>query len=379
MVHIGLNAHLLARQAGYRTAGIHGYIYGLLAHLRRNTPADWRLTALVGAGSAAQFDGVTVRPARWDTEPPLRRILWEQVAQPAQLREFDLYHALAFVSPLVLPVPSIVTVYDLSFLHYPQVLSPARRLYLRLFTALSCRRARRVIAISHSTARDLNDSLGISPAKIDVAAPGYDAARYRPLPPEQVTAFRQQKGLPPRFWLFVGTLEPRKNLPMLLAAYAALPRGERLPLVIGGGKGWDYAAVFAAVERYNLSDDVTFPGFIPVEDLPLWYNSAEVFVYPSVFEGFGLPVLEAMACGTPVIVSDVSSLPEVAGSAGLRLPPDDFNAWADALRRARGDADWREAARQQGFREAARYTWDDTARQTAMSYQTALDRDLEYP
>lgn len=377
MVKIGLNAHLLSRQAGYRTAGIHGYIYGLLSHLHQNAPDDWRFTALVGAGSEARFDGLNMRPSRWDTESPIRRILWEQLAQPGLLGDFDLYHALAFVSPLALRLPSVVTVYDLSFIHYPQVLSASRRLYLRLFTALSCRRARRVIAISHSTARDLHVSLGISGDKIDVAAPGYDTARYKPLPPEQAAAFRQQKGLPPRFWLFLGTLEPRKNLPTLLKAYAALPRGERLPLVLGGGKGWQYDAIFATIERHDLSGDVRLPGFIPADELPLWYNSAESFIYPSVFEGFGLPVLEAMACGTPVIVSDISSLPEVAGTAGMRLPPHDIDAWTDALRRALVDADWREAARQQGFREAARYTWDDTARATLTSYRRALLEQTE--
>jgi glycosyltransferase involved in cell wall biosynthesis len=227
--------------------------------------------------------------------------------------------ALAFVSPLVLRKPSLVTVYDLSFIHYPQVLSAARRWYLRLFTTLSCRRARRVITISHATARDLHESLGISPDKIDVAACGYDHARYQPLPSEEVEAFRVKRGLPERFWFFLGTLEPRKNLATLLDAYARLPGTERLPLILAGGKGWQYADIFERITRYGLEDQVRLPGFVPAEDLPLWYNSAEVFIYPSVFEGFGLPVLEAMACGAPVIVSDASSLPEVAGSAGLLI------------------------------------------------------------
>jgi glycosyltransferase involved in cell wall biosynthesis len=372
MVHIGLNAHLLAGDAGYRSAGIHGYIWHTLAHLRAAAPEDWRFTALVGAGNADSFNGLDMRRARWNTASPLRRIAWEQMVQPWLLRGFDLYHALAFVSPLVLPVPSVVTVYDLSFIHYPQVLPASRRLYLRLFTALSCRRARRVIAISHSTAHDLTAQLGIPPEKISVAAPGYDAARCRPLPPEQVAAFRRDKGLPERFWLFVGTLEPRKNLPLLLEAYAALPRGERLPLVLAGGKGWGCQAIFEAIERYHLAGEVSLPGFLPVEDLPLWYNSAEAFIYPSVFEGFGLPVLEAMACGTPVLTSNVSSLPEVAGQAGMCLPPHDAAAWTDGLRRVFADARWREAAREQGFHEAARYSWLETARQTIFCYQQAL-------
>lgn len=371
-MHIGLNAHLLSGQAGYRSAGIHGYIYNLLAHLPAAAPSDWRFTALVGRDNPHRFEGITSRYSRWSTESPLRRIIWEQLAQPWQLGSFDLYHALAFVSPVLVNPPAVVTVYDLSFIHYLEVLSPARRLYLRLFTALSCRRARRVIAISHSTARDVAETLNIASQKIDVAACGYDAARYKPLPPAEVEAFRQRKSLPERFWLFVGTLEPRKNLVTLLDAYASLPRADRLPLVLAGGRGWQYDDIFDRVERHQLSGDVFFPGFIPTEDLPLWYNSAETFLYPSVFEGFGLPVLEAMACARPVIVSDASSLPEVVGDAGLKVPPRSVDAWAECLRRAAFDVDWRQQSAWQAIVEAARYSWRETARSTINSYQQAL-------
>ncbi len=376
MTHIGLNAHLLSGKAGYRSAGIHGYIYGTLSHLPAAAPDDWRFTVMVGAENAARFDGLTMRRARFNTEPPLRRILWEQLAQPAQLGGFDLYHGMAFVSPLLLAKASVVTVYDLSFLHYPQVLSASRRLYLRLFTALSCRRARRVIAISHSTARDVAQSLNIPPECIDVAAPGYDSATYHPLPPAEIRLFKAAKNLPERFWLFLGTLEPRKNLITLIEAYAALPENERLPLYLAGGKGWDYADIFAAVERYKLVNNIQFPGYLAVEDLPFWYNSAEAFIYPSVFEGFGLPALEAMACGTPVIVSDVSSLPEVVGEAGMRLSPHDVSAWTTALRRAYADDDWRTQASQRGLIEATRYRWSETARSTVESYQRALSSTI---
>lgn len=373
MTHIGLNAHLLSGQAGYRSAGIHGYIYNTLLHLPQAAPEDWRFTVMVGAQVQAALDGLTVRRSRWNTESPYRRIVWEQAAQPWQLGGFDLYHAMTFVSPLLLARPSVVTVYDLSFIHYPALLSPTRRLYLRLLTSLSCQRARRVIAISQSTARDLTDSLGIPPEKIDVALPGYNTTAYRPLPPEQVDAFRQRLNLPERFWLFLGTLEPRKNLVTLLEAYAALPRSERLPLILAGGKGWDYDPIFAAVERLSLSDSVRFPGFVPVEDLPLWYNSAEVFIYPSVFEGFGLPVLEALACGTPVIVSNASSLPEVAGESGLLIPPQDTVAWTQALQRAAVDADWREQAGLAGQAWASHFSWAAAARSTVASYRQALN------
>jgi glycosyltransferase involved in cell wall biosynthesis len=342
----------------------------LLHHLPGVIPADWHLTALVGAANRMDFEGIEVRRSRMDTSSPLRRIVWEQFAQSFGLGEFDLYHALAFVAPVMLRTPSVVTVYDLSFVHYPQVLSPARRLYLRWFTGMTCRRARRVIAISHSTAQDIAQTLRIPAHKIDLAAPGYDPTAFRPLSAEVIAAFRRKKGLPERFWLFIGTLEPRKNLVTLLEAYAALPPDERLPLIMGGGKGWDYDAIFETVAQYKLN--VQFPGFIASDELPFWYNCADVFLFPSLFEGFGLPVLEAMACGTPVIVSEASSLPEVAGTAGMCLPPHDVEAWSTALRRAASDEEWRQSAREQGYIEAARYSWMETATQTVESYRRAL-------
>jgi len=370
-MHIGLNAHLLSGAPGYRSAGIHQYIDRLLGHLAAAAP-EWRFTALVGRRNRRAYSGIEMRRSVWDTEAPLRRLLWEQFAQPWALGEFDLYHALAFAGPVILRAPMVVTVYDLSFIHYPQYLPASRRFYLRLFTGLTCRRARQVLTISESTARDVMATFGLPPERIAVTWCGHDADRYHPLPPEDIAAFKRARGLPERFWLYIGTLEPRKNLTTLFEAYAALPRSKRLPLLIGGGKGWQYDSIFATVERLGLSREVEFKGFLPTEELPLWYNSAELFVYPSLFEGFGLPVLEAMACGTPVIVSAASSLPEVAGDAGLTVPPLDVDAWRAALARAAGDADWRSEARDRGLERAACFTWARTAEQTIAAYRRAM-------
>lgn len=372
MVHIGLNAHLLSSRPGYRAAGIHNVIHQLLSHMPALAPAGWHFTALVSKANRARYAGVQMRRASLDTEAPLKRIVWEQVMQPGQLREFDLYHAMAFVAPLHVPPPMVVTVYDLTFMRYPQRLSRARRLYLRNFTERTCRRARRITAISHSTKRDLVELLGINADKIDVTPLGYDRSVYRVRPAEEVAAFKREKGLPERFWLYLGTLEPRKNLLTLVHAYASLPEQDRLPLVLAGGKGWMTADLFAAIERYGLSDDISLPGFVPTDEIALWYNGAELFVYPSVFEGFGLPVLEAMACGTPVITSNVSSLPEVAEGAGLCLEPHDVSVWAQALQQAKHDADWRSAARERGLQRAQGFSWEATAQLTLNSYRRAL-------
>lgn len=369
---IGLNAHLLSNQAGYRSAGIHGYIHNILAHVPSLAPDNWKFTAMVGGMNPTQFNDVTMRQAKLDTESPLKRIIWEQALQPSQLGEFDLYHAMAFVAPVLLNTPTIVTVYDLTFMRYPERLTTARRLYLRMFTALTCRRAKRILAISQSTADDLVNLLDIPADKIDVTPLGYDTEQFRPLPNAEINAFRTLHNLPERFWLFVGTLEPRKNLVTLLNAYAQLPESERLPLILGGGTGWMVDDIFATIEKHNLSNHVTHIGFIPTADLPLWYNSAETFLYPSVFEGFGLPVLEAMACGTPIITSNVSSLPEVAGEVGMTLTPDNVEVWVQALQEAFHNREWREQASQQGLQRAQQFTWEQTAKLTIDSYRKSM-------
>ncbi len=378
--HIALNAHLLTAQSGYRSAGINGYIANVLRALPEADLA-LRYTLFVGAQAhPPAHPRVQVRCSSWDTGAPPRRIVWEQLAQPlALLRERPaLVHALAFVAPVLTPIPSVVTVYDLSFVHYPERLPAARRLYLRLLTRWSCARARRVIAISRSTARDLAQTFGLSPAKIDVALPGV-GAHFAPQPAEAVAAFRARRGLPERFLLFVGTLEPRKNLPVLLRAYAQLPARDRaeVHLVLAGARGWMADEIFATLERLDLGESVHLTGYVPAEDLPLWYSAAQALVYPSVFEGFGLPVLEALACGTPALVADASSLPEALGGGGLRLPPHDVSAWHDALVRAIHDPDWRAEARAHGLQHAARFSWARTAAQTVASYRRALGEVVE--
>lgn len=372
---IGMNAHLLTgHEGGYRAAGIHGYIYHSLKHLSQVAPADWEFTAMVGSKNGHHFDGIRMQHALLNTESPMRRIVWEQVLQPFQLGRYDLYHSWAFVKPVLHPpLPTVVTVYDLSFIHYPQMLSCSRRAYLQTMTRYACRRSTRVMTISESTARDVVANYGIDPSKVDVAPCGTDFSIFRPLHAERLIQFRKKKNLPDVFWLFIGTLEPRKNLPTLLKAYAQLTPENRPLLVIGGGKGWDYEDIFTTVETLGLSNSVRFIGYVPSQELALWYNSASLFVYPSLYEGFGLPVLEAMACGTAVVVAESSSLTEVVeGSDGLCVPPLDVSAWQSALEYARDHEEWRVRAVESGLTVAKRYSWEHTAQAILASYQKAL-------
>lgn len=370
--HIGINAHLLSEQAGYRRAGIHGYIANTLRCLPDADP-DLRYTVFVREGTPEATDRMQVRRSRLPTGWPPARILWEQAALPWQLGGLDLLHGMAFVTPVLSRCPTVVTIYDLSFVRYPDRLSTARRLYLQRLTGYSARRARRVIAISESTARDVEMLLGVPRARIDVAVPGVQE-RFQPLPAAVVAAFRERQGLPTRFLLYLGTLEPRKNLTVLLYAYARLPEALRreAPLILVGGKGWGLNELRATIVHLGLEEHVRLEGYAPDDDLPLWYNAATAFVYPSVYEGWGMPVVEALACGTPVIVSAASSLPEAAGDGGLALPPYDIDGWAQALERALTDAGWRAAAAERGLVHAAACTWEQTARVHAACYRRAL-------
>ena len=371
-MRIALNAQLLSHGPGYRAAGIHGYISNLLRHLPREMPESWRLLAHVGRENSATFDGVRMARASLDTRSAWRRIYWEQAVQPRELRHVDLHHAMAFVAPFVLPAPMVVTVYDLSFIRFPSRMSLGRRAYLRAMTALTCKRARRVMAISQSTADDLHELLGVPKSKIDVTPLGYDKALFYPRQPAELEHFRRKQGLPERFWLFVGTLEPRKNLMLLLEAYRLLEKSQRLPLILAGGVGWRGEQIITAIDELGLSDSVRHVGFVPTADLPLWYNCAEVFLFPSIYEGFGLPVLEAMACGTPVLASDASSLPEVVDQGGLCIEPDDLVRWAAALQVVKDDEKWRDMAGRYAAAYAQRFSWRMTAMLTIRSYGYAI-------
>jgi glycosyltransferase involved in cell wall biosynthesis len=282
----------------------------------------------------------------------------------------DLLHGLALVGPLLGARPFVVTIHDLSFLHYPQNFPGAKRLYLKVFTRLSVRRARRVIAISDSTRRDVVQQYGLPEERIDRIHYGLDP-QFRPLPPGRVAEFRAAKGLPEQLLLFVGTLEPRKNVARLVEAYARLPR-DRPPLYLIGGKGWLYDEIFARVEALHLRDEIRFVGYIPGQELAEWYNAATLFVYPSLYEGFGLPPLEAMACGTPVVTSGISSLPEVVGPAGVTVDPTDVDALAEAVAGVLADAEKRQVMQAAGLAQASGFSWQKAARETVRSYRRAL-------
>ncbi len=377
---IGLNAHLLSLAPTYRGAGINGYILNLLRHLPATQSArgrTWTCVAYLHDACFVAPAGLAVVRSRWSTRAPWRRIIWEQTRLAALSRHLALLHGLAYALPVACACPAVVTVHDLSFLRYPRAFRRFNRAYLAWMTRVAVRKAVRVIAVSESTRQDVIALCGAAAEKV-VVVPNGVTPDFCPADRQAVAAFRQSRGLPERFILFLGTLEPRKNIERLIEAYAHLTQrqwrgaGTAPMLVIAGAKGWFYDTIFARVAQLGLAERVIFPGFVPAEELPWWYRAAEIFVYPSLFEGFGLPVLEAMACGTPTITSNVSSLPEVAGDAALLVAPNDPTALAEAMARVLDGPDLAAWMRAVGLEQASRFSWQRTAAETAAVYDAAL-------
>jgi glycosyltransferase involved in cell wall biosynthesis len=378
-MHVAINAHLLAHTRSFRRAGVSHYIEQLLIHLGQLDRTN-RYSVYTTRGLNQQALGLPpnfhVIPSRLPTINPRVRIPWEQLLAPVILRHIraDLFHGVLNVAPIICPVPSVITIHDLAFIRFPATFRAYNRTYLDLATRLSARRAARILVVSEHTRREVIGLLGI-PAERVVVTPNAARVHFRPPTPAAIAAFRAQQGLPERFVLYVGTLEPRKNLTTLLEAYGEVARHyPQVPLLIGGGKGWLYDAVFRRLDELGLREQVRFVGYLDEEQLPLWYAAASVFVFPSIYEGFGMPPLEAMACGTPVVTSNSSSLPEVVADAGLMAPPDQPAAFAAAINRLLSDAALAHDLRARGLARARHFAWQTTAERTLAAYHNAVDQ-----
>ena len=369
---IGINAHLLSPVSGYRRAGIHQYIAQVLRNLPRLNGRSHYTIYTRDCASIEEREGFKVVSSSWPTEKRSVRILWEQVSWPIQIEQeqFDLLHSMAFVSPILNKIPTIVTVYDLSFVHFPDTFPVLQRFYLHSQTARSVRSARRVITISEASRQDLHDFFEIPLDKIDVVLPGVDQV-FRSVPADQVNAFREKQGITGRFILHVGTLQPRKNIPVLLEAFS-LSRAKGTILVLAGAKGWQYDEIFAMTKDLGLERRVHFTGYVADQELPLWYNAADALVFPSIYEGFGMPVLEAMACGTPVIAARTSSIPEAGGEAALYFEPQDAAALARHIDSVLDDDRLAKHMQQSGLEQAQKFSWEQAGIETSQVYARSL-------
>jgi glycosyltransferase involved in cell wall biosynthesis len=280
-----------------------------------------------------------------------------------------LFHATDHLLPPLAHTRSVFTLHDLTVLKFPKTHAQLNRRFLQLMLPRFLQKADVVIADSICTQQDALQLYRLPADRTRVVHLGVQA-RFKPADAVSARSVRERYRLPERFILAVSTIEPRKNLIVLLEAYQALrQRHSDIQLVIAGKRGWRSEPFFERLQALGLTDKVRLLGFVPDEDLPALYSLAEVFAFPSLYEGFGLPVLEAMACGTPVICSNASSLPEVAGEAALQIAPADVQAWTEALEQIGSNSVLRASLRERGLKQAARFTWENTARQTYAIYQ----------
>jgi glycosyltransferase involved in cell wall biosynthesis len=319
-----------------------------------------------------------MRPAGYKAlnKTMLNKTIWMQCILPFQLARLGLNvsHFTNSVAPLFSSCPTVVTIHDMTLWMFPKYHYGLRLLSMRPFVPLVARRAAAIIAVSKSTKQDIVRILGVPAEKVHVI---YEApsASFCPMDRERARrTLHNHWPVPERFVLYVGTIEPRKNLVRLLQAFAQLWHGGAVAhrLVIAGQRGWKEEPVFQSIERLGLQDAVVFLGYVPHEVLVALYNLATALVFPSLYEGFGLPVIEAMACGTPVVTSRNGSLDEVSGGAAEFIEPTSVESIATALRYVLNDTNRQEELRQQGFAHASQYTWESTAKQTQNLYRQVI-------
>lgn len=302
--------------------------------------------------------------------------LWSlfQLPKLARTHSCDLVHTQYTVSPFF-RIPTVTTVHDISFLIEPHWFPLKDRILLRLTVPASCRRARRVLTVSETSREDIIERLSLSPEKV-VATPNGLPEGFYPIPKAEAQAWaRERYGIQPPFALAVGVLQPRKNWQLAIQAVALAREQYELPLtlVLTGKAGWARRMLDHAKRVWAQGDWLIETGYVPDEHLVWLYNAAEVMLYPSFYEGFGLPPLEAMACGTPVIASNGGALPEVVGSGGILLPPDQPGMWANALRTILVSDAYRNTLREQALTQAKRFSWRTTAERTWQAYRQAVN------
>jgi glycosyltransferase involved in cell wall biosynthesis len=287
--------------------------------------------------------------------------------------KFDVFHGTNFTILPTVKAKSVVTVHDLAYMIYPETTSDKIYHHHSKWVPYSVQKADRVIADSYQTQRDLIRLLNIPEGKIDVVHLAGNPV-FRPMHSNEYEHIYNQYSLPEKYILYVGTVEPRKNLITLIKAFSQMKResGTQEKLVIVGAKGWKFSPIFELIQDLKMEHDIIFTGYVSDEDLVAIYNGALCFVLPSIYEGFGLPLLEAMQCGLPVLASNVSSIPEVMGDAGILVDPMDINQWSESLGKVIINSLLRDELASKSLDRAKQFTWEKVANQTIEVYYKAL-------
>ena len=376
-MHIGIDAHAIGAQQGGNETYIRNLIRALAA-----LDADNRYTIyLANAQAAAEWqNGFVAQHPNFSVRllPPPTPLVRVPVFLTYELRRrpVDVLHV-QYTAPPFCNAPVVATIHDLAFEHLPETFTRRGSLQLKLTVRRTARRAARIATVSEYSRQDLLRTYRLAPEKVVTTYNGIEPHfTAQPRAADEAAQVRQRFGIARGFLLAVGSLQPRKNLERLIRTYARLRREQpdfAPQLVIVGRKLWLAESIFAEVSRQPWASDVILTGYVGDDDLPALYRTASAFVYPSLFEGFGLPPLEAMACGTPVITSNISSLPEVAGSAALLIDPLNEQELAAALQRILNDQPLRARLRAEGVRQAAKFTWRDAAEKTLQLYRESYE------
>ena len=360
-----------ARTATPHFPGIGRYVTNLARALIPQLAPDEHLTVFFNPAhpleltSSAAVQGLLV-----NVSPFSLRQQWV-IPRLLRQRKADLYHSAYYLMPYIAVAPTLLTLYDLIPILFPEHSTRRARLLFRWATGLALHAARRCLAISNATRRDVLAHFRIDPAQITTVPLAADPA-FAPQPPESVAALRARLNLPQRFILYLGSNKPHKNLTRCIEAFSRMAK-HTAHLVVAGAWLPKYPEARQRATALRLDDRITWLGPVAGPDQPALYTAATLFVFPSLYEGFGLPPLEAMACGTPVICSDTSSLPEVAGDAALLVDPMDAGALAATLDRVWSDAGLQQTMRVKGLEQAQRFSWSTNARETLVIYRKIVE------
>lgn len=361
--------------------GVGYYTEHLLHHLVQEGPDDEVVVV-----SNRRVDTTRPLPSRVQVDAPssrFPRMVWMQALAPRALKRLrpDIAHFTNGMVPLASPVPTVVTIHDMSLTMYPRYHPPRRVILNRPLVDLAARRADAIITVSQSAKRDIMRVYGLPADRVHVvheaAAPSFTRVEDR----VTLARVRAEHHLPERFILYVGTIEPRKNLPRLMEAFAKRHLCGDLPhtLVCAGPYGWLSRDLEALLDRLKIRHAIHFAGYLPFDDLPALYSLAEMFVFPSLYEGFGLPVVEAMACGTPVVTGDVAALNEVGGAAVERVEALDPGSLGDAMTMLARSPERREELKRLGLERAKTFSWQRAARETLDVYKYAVRHAARAP
>lgn len=325
------------------------------------------------SGMFADLPSKSVNIIQVQDRSPASRLVWEQANLPgfSRMHKLDLLHSLHYTLPLRLPCRSVVTFHDMTFFLYPKYHTLVKRLLFPIFIRISARRADQIIAVSETTRLDAIRILNIPVRKITTIPNGVSEEFHPISDVEQLEICRRKYSLPQDFILFVGTFEPRKNLPILLRAFGRLiQENPRYHLVLVGHTGWMVGEILNTIKQLHLERFIHTTGYVASSDLPLIYNLARVFVYPSIYEGFGLPPIEAMACGTPVVASSIPVNRDHIGDAGLLFPPGDEITLYEILLRLVNDQKFQEELSVKGYERSKKFSWHSCAQSTLAVYNS---------